>query len=124
MGTIKIKRGLSTNLPAHPALGEILYTTDTKRFYVGNGAEAAPTGNGVTKVSKSDVVSRIYLITKKDDELAKLKTAKISDLKGRTLMVGGGSPPQLRALQQRVLLRVLKTYSALLRILKINQKKV
>mgnify|MGYP006988875628 CR=1 FL=1 len=43
MGTIKIKRGLSTNLPAHPALGEILYTTDTKRFYVGNGAEAAPT---------------------------------------------------------------------------------
>ena len=43
MGTIKIKRGLSTNLPAHPALGEILYTTDTKRFYVGNGSEAAPT---------------------------------------------------------------------------------
>ena len=47
--------------------------------------------------------SRIYLITKKDDELAKLKTAKISDLKGRTLMVGGGSPPQLRALQQRII---------------------
>lgn len=47
--------------------------------------------------------SRIYLITKKNDELAKLKTAKISDLKGRTLMVGGGSPPQLRALQQRII---------------------
>ena len=31
--------------------------------------------------------SRIYLITKKDDELAKLKTAKISDLKGRTLTI-------------------------------------
>ena len=43
MGTIKIKRGLSTNLPAHPALGEILYTTDTNRFYIGNGDSAAPT---------------------------------------------------------------------------------
>ena len=43
MGKIQIKRGLSTNLPAHPDLGEVLYTTDTKRFYIGNGAEAAPT---------------------------------------------------------------------------------
>lgn len=47
--------------------------------------------------------SKIYLITKKDDELSKLKTAKISDLKGRTLMVGGGSPPQLKALQKRII---------------------
>lgn len=45
----------------------------------------------------------IYLITKKDDELAKLKSAQIKDLKGRTLMVGGGSPPQLKALQQKVI---------------------
>lgn len=47
--------------------------------------------------------SRIYLITTHDDKLAKLKTATIEDLKGRTLMVGGGSPPQLRALQQRII---------------------
>ncbi|MBR1907792.1 LysR family transcriptional regulator [bacterium] len=47
--------------------------------------------------------SKIYLITKKDDELAKLKTAKISDLKNRTLMIGGGSPPQLKALQQKII---------------------
>jgi DNA-binding transcriptional LysR family regulator len=47
--------------------------------------------------------SKIYLITKKDDELAKLKLAKISDLEGRTLMVGGGSPPQLKALQQKII---------------------
>lgn len=46
MGTIKIKRGLSTNLPSRPALGEILYTTDTKRFYIGNGADVAPTEFG------------------------------------------------------------------------------
>ncbi len=45
----------------------------------------------------------VYLLTKKDDELATLKTAKISDLKGRTLMVGGGSPPQLKSLQQKVI---------------------
>ena len=45
----------------------------------------------------------IYLLSKKDDELAKLKTVKPKDLKGRTLMVGGGSPPQLRALQQRLI---------------------
>jgi len=47
--------------------------------------------------------SKIYLITKKDDKLAKLKTAKISDLKNRTLMIGGGSPPQLKALQQKII---------------------
>lgn len=39
MGTIQIKRGLSANLPAHAAVGEILYTTDTKKFYIGNGNE-------------------------------------------------------------------------------------
>ena len=37
MGTIQIKRGLSTNLPSSAALAEILYTTDTKKFYIGNG---------------------------------------------------------------------------------------
>ena len=47
--------------------------------------------------------SKIYLLTKKDDNLAKLEKAEISDLKGRTLMVGGGSPPQLRALQQKII---------------------
>ena len=45
----------------------------------------------------------IYLITKNDDELANLKSANINDLKGRTLMVGGGSPPQLKALQQKII---------------------
>lgn len=52
----------------------------------------------------------IYLITKKDDILAKLKTAKISDLKGRTLMVGGGSPPKLKALQQKIISTVNVEY--------------
>jgi len=43
MGTIQIKRGLSANLPASAAAGEILYTTDTKHFYVGNGENNALT---------------------------------------------------------------------------------
>ena len=37
MGTIQLKRGLSSNLPQSAAIAEILYTTDTKRVYIGNG---------------------------------------------------------------------------------------
>ena len=47
--------------------------------------------------------SRIYLITEKDDELAGREIVHASDLAGRVLMVGGGSPPELRAVQQRVI---------------------
>ena len=43
MGSIQLKRGLSANLPQSAALAEILYTTDTKRVYVGNGAGQALT---------------------------------------------------------------------------------
>ncbi len=41
MGTIQIKRGLSANLPSSAAVGELLFTTDTKCFYVGNGTDTA-----------------------------------------------------------------------------------
>ncbi|MBQ9036150.1 MAG: LysR family transcriptional regulator [Erysipelotrichaceae bacterium] len=47
--------------------------------------------------------SRIYLVVLKDDELAKKKIITEKDLEGRTLMVGGGSPPALRAVQQRLI---------------------
>ena len=47
--------------------------------------------------------SRIYLITMPDDPLAAKPLVKAEDLAGRTLMVGGGSPRALRAVQQRVL---------------------
>ena len=47
--------------------------------------------------------SKIYLISEKTDPLAQKKLVKIDDLAGRTLMVGGGSQPELRAVQQRVL---------------------
>ena len=47
--------------------------------------------------------SRIYLITEKGDELAGRDIVRAEDLRGRTLMVGGGSPPELRAVQQRII---------------------
>ncbi|MBR0070475.1 MAG: LysR family transcriptional regulator substrate-binding protein, partial [Synergistaceae bacterium] len=47
--------------------------------------------------------SRIYLITEKDDELAQKKIIRAEDLRGRVLMIGGGSPPELKAVQQRVI---------------------
>ena len=47
--------------------------------------------------------SHIYLITELSDPLAQKKIIKTADLTGRTLMVGGGSPPELRIVQQRVI---------------------
>lgn len=47
--------------------------------------------------------SRIYLITKINDPLAKKELVTLTDLQDRTLMVGGGSPPALRTVQQRVI---------------------
>ena len=47
--------------------------------------------------------SRIYLITEKSDELAGKEIIHAEDLRGRVLMVGGGSPPELRAVQQRII---------------------
>ncbi|MBR2845150.1 MAG: LysR family transcriptional regulator [Solobacterium sp.] len=47
--------------------------------------------------------SRIYLISKRDDVLASGNTVREEDLYGRTLMVGGGSPPALKAVQHRLI---------------------
>lgn len=46
--------------------------------------------------------SRIYLITPRNDPLARKEMVTADDLRERTLMVGGGSPPALRAVQHRV----------------------
>ncbi|MBQ8693439.1 MAG: LysR family transcriptional regulator, partial [Synergistaceae bacterium] len=40
--------------------------------------------------------SKIYLITERDDPLARKEIIKLEDLQGRVLMVGGGSPPELK----------------------------
>ena len=47
--------------------------------------------------------SRVYLIARRDDELAGKNLITAEDLYGRTLMVGGGSPPALRAVQHRLI---------------------
>ena len=47
--------------------------------------------------------SHIYLIAQKDDPLAGKNRIQESDLYGRTLMVGGGSPPALKAVQHRLI---------------------
>ena len=47
--------------------------------------------------------SKIYLITELNDPLAKKDLICAEDLRGRTLMIGGGSPNALRAVQQRVI---------------------
>lgn len=46
--------------------------------------------------------SPICLIMEPGDPLAKLSLVRPEDLRGRTLMVGGGSPPELRRVQKRV----------------------
>ena len=47
--------------------------------------------------------SRIYLIARRDDPLAEKDLIRQEDLYGRTLMVGGGSPPALRNIQHRLM---------------------
>ena len=47
--------------------------------------------------------SRIYLIADRTDPLAGKNIIREKDLYGRTLMVGGGSPPALKAVQNRLI---------------------
>lgn len=46
--------------------------------------------------------SHFYLILRKDDPLAKKETVNETDLAGRVFMVGGASPPELIAVQNRI----------------------
>lgn len=47
--------------------------------------------------------SRVYLIARRDDPLSEKNRITESDLYGRTLMVGGGSPAALKAVQHRLI---------------------
>ncbi len=54
--------------------------------------------------------SGFYLITQKEDILAKKEKISLQDLEGRTLMIGGGSPPKLRSLQQKIIRTIDVSY--------------
>lgn len=54
--------------------------------------------------------SRIYLICRNDDKLAGKRIITAEDLKGRTLMVGGGSQGPLKIVQQRVISQIHCNY--------------
>ena len=47
--------------------------------------------------------SHIYLIAQRNDPLAEKNLLTENDLYGRTLMVGGGSPPALKSVQHRLI---------------------
>ena len=47
--------------------------------------------------------SHIYLISRREDSLTSKNLLTEEDLYGRTLMVGGGSPPALKTVQQRLI---------------------
>jgi DNA-binding transcriptional LysR family regulator len=47
--------------------------------------------------------THIYLVVRSDDPLADQKIIRKEDLKGRTLMVGGGSPVQLKRIQNEII---------------------
>lgn len=87
MGKIQIKRGLEANLPTEALDGELLYTKDTKKFYIGNG-----TGKALTVFENAEQL-KTYLSGKSDIghthtaiEITDFDTsvdARITDKKGR-----------------------------------------
>lgn len=56
MGLLQIKRGLSENLPTEAEAGELLFTTDTKKFYIGNGE-----GNALTEFANAAQLANFLL---------------------------------------------------------------
>lgn len=62
MGTLQIRRGLAENLPTEAEPGELLFTTDTKKFYIGNG-----TGNALTEFNNAAQLAN-YLAQKAEKE--------------------------------------------------------
>ena len=82
--------------------------SDSMNAFLKNEADILFTLREMTRQIPGIVVhdlyeSRIYLIAQKDDPLAQKDLVRESDLHGRTLMVGGGSPPALQAVQHRLI---------------------
>lgn len=72
MGTIQIKRGLKSNLPSEAAEAALLYTTDEKKFYIGNG-----TGKSLTDFENAQQVTE--KLAKKSDVGHTHTSANVTD---------------------------------------------
>lgn len=72
MGTIQIKRGLEANLPSDAPIGALLFTTDTKKFYIGNGE-----GKALTVFENSNQLTELF--NKKSDNGHTHTSANVTD---------------------------------------------
>ena len=47
--------------------------------------------------------SHFYIVVRKDAPLSELETVSYNDIAGRAFMIGGGSPPEMIAVQNRII---------------------
>lgn len=79
----------------------------TENFLTGNTDVMFGRKNALSHIPQIEVhtifQSHIYLMVQKDDPLANKIAVSPQDLAGRTLMIGGGSPPELKKAQDIVI---------------------
>lgn len=79
----------------------------TENFLTGNTDVMFGRKNALSHIPQIELhtifQSHIYLIVQKEDSLAKKEIITPQDFKGRTLLVGGGSPPELKKAQETVI---------------------
>lgn len=79
----------------------------TENFLTGNTDIMFGLKNALSHIPQIELhsifQSHIYLIVQKEDSLAKKEIITPQDLKGRTLLIGGGSPPELKKTQETVI---------------------
>ena len=77
MGLLQIKRGLAENLPVEAEAGELLFTTDTKKFYIGNGE-----GNALTEFNNAVQLANFLL--QKAEKVHTHTASEITDFSSAT----------------------------------------
>lgn len=77
MGLLQIKRGLAENLPVEAEAGELLFTTDTKKFYIGNGE-----GNALTEFNNAAQLANFLL--QKAEKVHTHTASEITDFSSAT----------------------------------------
>lgn len=82
--TIKVKRGLSTNLPVSFEMGELAYTTDTQQLYVGTGSGRVLINNPEFTLPDVGTEGAYYKVTtdSKGRVVSGQTTLSITDIEG------------------------------------------